>query len=58
MADPGKKIAGLMARTLIRPADMADNILDREKHAEWQGETSNTRVEAVELGWHRGRVTG
>ncbi|HUW34708.1 MAG TPA: terminase gpA endonuclease subunit, partial [Planctomycetota bacterium] len=34
----GMKIAGLMACTVIRPADMADNILDREKHPEWQGE--------------------
>ena len=38
MAGPGKKISGLMACTVIRPADMADNILDREKHPEWQGE--------------------
>jgi hypothetical protein len=38
MAGPGKKIAGLMACTVIRPADMADNILDREKHPEWQGD--------------------
>jgi hypothetical protein len=38
MAGPGKKIAGLMCCTVIRPGDMADNILDREKHPEWQGE--------------------
>lgn len=38
MAGPGKKISGLMACTVIRPGDMADNILDREKHPEWQGE--------------------
>jgi len=38
MAGPGKKIAGLMCATVIRPGDMADNILDREKHPEWQGE--------------------
>ncbi|MCD4823464.1 MAG: phage terminase large subunit family protein, partial [Phycisphaerae bacterium] len=38
MAGPGKKIAGLMACTVIRPADMADNILDRDKHPDWQGE--------------------
>ncbi len=38
MAGPGKKIAGLMACTVIRPGDMADNILDREKHPDWQGE--------------------
>jgi len=38
MAGPGRKIAGLMACTVIRPGDIADNILDREKHPEWQGE--------------------
>ncbi|MFB3894456.1 MAG: terminase gpA endonuclease subunit [Phycisphaerae bacterium] len=38
MAGPGKKIAGLMCATVIRPSDMADNILDRQKHPEWQGE--------------------
>jgi len=38
MAGPGKKIAGLMCATVIRPGDMADKILDREKHPEWQGE--------------------
>jgi len=38
MAGPGKKIAGLMAYTVIRPDDMADRMLDREKHPEWQGE--------------------
>lgn len=38
MAGPGKKISGLMACTVIRPGDMADNILDRDKHPEWQGQ--------------------
>jgi hypothetical protein len=38
MAGPSKKIAGLMACTVIRPGDMADSILDRDKHPEWQGE--------------------
>lgn len=38
MAGPGKKIAGLMACTVIRPGDMASRILDREKHPDWQGE--------------------
>src|SRR5690606_1242524 len=38
MAGPGKKIAGQMACTVIRPGDMADRLLDREKHQEWQGE--------------------
>ena len=38
MAGPGKKISGIMPCTVIRPGDMADNILDREKHPEWNGE--------------------
>ena len=35
---PGKKIAGVMPCTVIRPEDMADRILDRDKHPQWQGE--------------------
>ncbi len=38
LAGPGKKIAGVMPCTVIRPSDMADNILDRAKHPEWNGE--------------------
>ena len=38
LAGPGQKIAGCMPCTVIRPGDMADNILDREKHPQWQGE--------------------
>lgn len=38
MAGPGKKISGIMPCTVIRPGDMADNILDRGKHPEWNGE--------------------
>lgn len=38
MAGPGKKIAGLMACTVIAPDDMADHILSRDKHPEWKGE--------------------
>jgi len=38
MPAPGRKVAGLMACTVIRPGDMADTILDRDKHPEWQGE--------------------
>jgi len=37
-AGPGKKLAGLMACTVIRPDDMADSILDRQKHPQWRGE--------------------
>ena len=38
LAGPGKKIAGVMPCTVIRPEDMADIILDRNKHPQWQGE--------------------
>lgn len=38
LAGPGKKIAGVMPCTVIRPGDMADNILDKVKHPEWNGE--------------------
>jgi len=38
LAGPGKKISGVMPCTVIRPSDMADNILSREKHPEWNGE--------------------
>ena len=38
LAGPGKKIAGVMPCTVIRPDDMADRILDRNKHPQWQGE--------------------
>lgn len=38
LAGPGKKISGFMPTTVIRAGDMADRILDRTKHPEWQGE--------------------
>jgi hypothetical protein len=38
LAGPGKKISGIMPCTVIRPGDMADNILSRDKHPEWNGE--------------------
>jgi hypothetical protein len=38
LAGPGKKISGIMPCTVICPGDMADNILDRDKHPEWNGE--------------------
>jgi hypothetical protein len=37
LAGPGKRISGIMPCTVIRSGDMADNILDREKHPEWHG---------------------
>ena len=38
LAGPGQKISGIMPCTVIRPGDMADRILDTEKHPEWNGE--------------------
>lgn len=38
LAGPGKKISGIMPCTVIRPGDMADNILNRDRHPEWNGE--------------------
>ncbi|MDA0207672.1 MAG: phage terminase large subunit family protein, partial [Acidobacteria bacterium] len=38
LSGPGNKISGIMPCTVIRPSDMADNILDRDKHPEWNGE--------------------
>jgi len=38
LAGPGQKISGIMPCTVIRPGDMADEILDRDKHPAWQGE--------------------
>ena len=38
LAGPGRKIAGVLPCTVIRPGDLADNILDRQKHPEWNGE--------------------
>ncbi len=38
LGGPGRKIAGLMTVTVVRPDDMADRLLDREKHPQWQGE--------------------
>lgn len=38
LAGPGTKISGIMPCTVIRPKDVADTILDRDKHPEWNGE--------------------
>lgn len=38
LAGPGKKISGIMPCTVIRPGDMADNILNRDLHPEWNGQ--------------------
>lgn len=38
LSGPGKKIAGVMPCTVIAPDDMADQMLDQQKHPEWNGE--------------------
>ena len=38
LAGPGRKISGIMPCTVIRPGDMADSILNRDRHPEWNGE--------------------
>jgi len=38
LAGPGHKISGIMPCTVIRPGDMADRILNRDHHPQWQGE--------------------
>lgn len=37
MAGPGRKIAGFMPCTKIYTEDLADQVLDRQLHPEWQG---------------------
>ncbi len=38
LAGPKKKITAVMPCTVIEAGDMADTILDRDKHPEWNGE--------------------
>lgn len=38
LAGPGEKISGIMPCTIIRPGDMAEQMLDRSAHPEWNGE--------------------
>ncbi|RLS53628.1 MAG: hypothetical protein DWH91_14005 [Planctomycetota bacterium] len=38
LAGPGQKISGIMPCTVIRPGDMADRILNRDHHPQWQGQ--------------------
>lgn len=40
LGGPGKKIAALAAVTVIRPDDVAERLLDRERNPEWQGRRS------------------
>jgi hypothetical protein len=38
LAGPGRKIAGLMTLTVVSPGDLADRLLDLERHPHWHGE--------------------
>jgi len=38
MAGPGEYLAAVMPCTVNRDGDVADNLLDRDKHPEWHGE--------------------
>ena len=38
MAGPGQVPAAIVCGTVIRKGDVMDNLLDRQKHPEWQGE--------------------
>ena len=38
LAGPGQNISGIMPCTVIRPGDMADRILSRDHHPQWQGQ--------------------
>jgi len=38
LAGPNTKIAGLMTLTVVQEGDLADRLLNREKHPQWQGE--------------------
>ncbi|MCJ7543972.1 MAG: phage terminase large subunit family protein, partial [Phycisphaerae bacterium] len=40
MAGPDSSIAGMMPCTVIRPGDMADQILDGDRHPDWHGRRS------------------
>jgi len=38
LAGPGERIAAMTTCTVIRPDDLADRLLDRERSPQWQGE--------------------
>lgn len=38
LAGPGCKIAGLCTVTVVSPDDLADRLLDRQRHPAWQGQ--------------------
>ena len=44
LAGPGKKIAAVIPCTVIAPDDLADRLLDRRRHPEWQGKRTRMLV--------------
>lgn len=38
LAGPGQTISGLCTVTVVKPDDLADRLLDRSQHPEWQGQ--------------------
>lgn len=40
LAGPGKQISAMMPCTIIQQGDLADKLLDNDKHPEWQGEVA------------------
>lgn len=49
LARPGRKISGIMPCTVIRPDDIADRILNRDKHPQWQGESLKGNTEPISI---------
>ncbi|MCK4342057.1 MAG: hypothetical protein KAY37_10080 [Phycisphaerae bacterium] len=56
LAGPGRKIAGLMTITVVRPGDMADRLLDRDKHPQWQDGWPTLSPTRVDDFLSRGRI--
>lgn len=44
LAGPGKRISAVMPCTVIHRGDMADQLLDRKRHPEWNGERTKMLV--------------
>ena len=44
LAGPGKKIAGLMACTVIIPDDLSDRFLSHDRYPQWEGERTKMLV--------------
>ncbi len=56
LSGPGNKISGIMPCTVICPGDMANNILDRDRHPEWADEPAQGAARRARPGEdHRSR---